>query len=367
MFLRMRSMKSPAFHILLSAFVAMPGFEALGAESAATVEQTGTQLLVKWPISSEESGTAVFSLDETKPLLESLGIAAKGRPSIVIMKALNPVTLLTVGSRDSKNPQGWGAFFDNTPRRPYETHLVGLGKRRAQTTHYGTRTTVSLAEASAGGFHGDVRFTFYRNSPLLHVEMVMTTQEDWRAIIYDTGLASVTPNWEWMAWKDTSGEFQRVKLDGEVAAEPLAVAGRTIVASGSAGSLAVFPAPHQFFYPQDEAYNLKFVWHGRNYGHQLGEYGFGIRQSDTGDKRFVPWFNAPPGTEQRLGVFYLLTRGDARQALDAVARYTHGDRYKKLPGRVTFTSHYHVEHSKNFLDKQKQQQSNGLPRGLETP
>src|SRR5204863_8146694 len=201
---------------------------------------------------------AVFSLDEMKPLIESLSIAAKGRPSTVVMKALNPVTLLTVGSRDSKNPQGWGAFFDNTPRRPYQTYLVALEKRRVQTTHNGTRTTVSLAEASAGGFRGDVRFTFYRNSPLIHVETVMTTQEDWRAIIYDAGLASATPNWDSMAWYDTSGKFQSVKLNA-AAAEPLAVAGRTIVAGGSAGSLAVFPAPHQFFYPQDEVYNLKFV------------------------------------------------------------------------------------------------------------
>jgi len=363
-------MKSPTFlsHRLLFRFVVTLGFvEALGAESGVIVEQRGTQLQVKWPVSSEESGTAVFSLDATKPLIESLGIAAKGRPSTVVMKALNPVTLLTVGSRDSKNPQGWGAFFDNTPRRPYETYLVALGKRRVQTTNNGTRTTVSLAEASAGGFRGDVRFTFYRNSPLVHVETVMTTQEDWRAIIYDAGLASAAPNWDSMAWNDTSGKFQSAKLDAGAAAEPLAVTGRTIVASGSAGSIAVFPAPHQFFYPQDEAYNLKFVWHGRDYGQRVSDYGFGIRQSDTGDKRFVPWFNAPPGTEQRLGVFYLLTRGDARQALDAVARYTHGDRYKKLPGHLTFTSHYHVEHSRDFLDKQKQQQTNGVPRGLESP
>jgi hypothetical protein len=66
-------------------------------------------------------------------------------------------------------------------------------------------------------------------------------------------------------------------------------------------------------------------------------------------------------------VFYLLTRGDARQALKQVARYTHGDRYKKLPGHLTFTSHYHVEHSKRFLDAQKQQETKGVPRGLETP
>jgi len=363
-------MKLPTFlsHRLVFPFVvALGSVETLVAQSSVTVEQRGTQVQVTWPISSGESGTAVFSLDEKKPLIESLAIAAKGQPATVVMRTLNPVTLLTVGSRDSKNPQGWGAFFDNTPRRPYETHLVTLGRRRVQTTNHGTRTTVSLAEASGGGFRGDVRFTFYRNSPLIHAETVLTTQEDWRAIIYDAGLESPAPAWESMGWNDTNGVFQSVKYAEQASAEPVAVSGRTIVASGSAGSLAMFPPPHQFFYPQDEAYNLQFVWHGWNYRQRAPGCGFGIRQSDIGDKRFVPWFNAPPGTEQRLGVFYLLTRGDAKQALDSVARYTHGDRFKKLPGHVTFTSHYHVEHSKRFMDAQRQQQTNGIPRGLEAP
>lgn len=353
-----------AFGFIIATLASIHTF---AADSGVALEKSALQLRVTWPLSTAERGVAVFSLDPTQPLIESLAVAAKGQPASVVMKALTPVVLLTVGSRDSKNPQGWGAFFDNTPRRPYETHRVTLGKRHVQTTETGARTILSLAEATAGGFTGDVRFTFYRNSPLIHVETVMTTKEDWRAIIYDAGLASAAPDWDSMAWNDTTGKFQKVKLDAATAAEPVAVAGRTIVASGSAGSLAVFPAPHQFFFPQDEAYNLKFAWYGQNYAQRVGDYGFGIRQSDTGDKRFVPWFNAPPGTEQRLGVFYLLTRGDAHQALDAVARYTHGDRFKKLPGHLTFTSHYHIEHSKNFLDKQKEQQTDGVPRGLETP
>jgi len=336
-------------------------------ESGVVLEQGDQQLRVTWPISAVENGAAVFSLDETKPLIESLGIAARGQPATVLVKALNPVTLLTVGSRDAENPQGWGAFFDNTPKRPYETLLVVLGKRRVRVTNVGNRTTVSLAEASAGGFSGDVRFTFYRHSPLLHVETVMTTSEDWRAILYDAGLASAVPSWDSMAWNDADGNFHRVKLDAMASAEPLAVAGRALVASGGAGSLAVFPAPHQFFYPQDEAFNNRFVWFGHDYAQRVGDFGFGIRQSPTGDKRYVPWFNAPPGTKQHLGVFYLLTRGDARQALAEVARYTHGDRYKKLPGQLTFTSHYHIEHSKKFTELQKQQQTNGVPRGLEIP
>lgn len=337
------------------------------AESGVVVEQVEAQVRVTWPMSANEEGVAVFNLDDKKPLIESLGVAPKGKPVTVVLRTLNPVTILTVGSRDSKNPQGWGAFFDNTPRRPYETFVVALGKRRVQTTNHGTRTTISLAEAAGGGFSGDLRFTFYRNSPLLHVETVVTTQEDWRAIIYDAGLESPSPSWESMAWNDPSGKLQSAKYAQQIGGAPVAVAGRTIVASSSTGSLAAFPPPHQFFYPQDEAYNLQFVWHGWNYRQRAPGCGFGIRQSDTGDKRFVPWFNAPPGTEQRLGVFYLLTRGKAQQTLDAVARYTHGDRFKKLPGHLTFTSHYHVEHSKRFLEAQKEQQTDGIPRGLETP
>src|SRR5687767_464644 len=108
------------------AVVALSFVCALAADSGVTLEQTERHLRVTWPMSAEENGVAIFSLDEKKPLIESLGVATKGQPATVVMKALNPVTLLTVGSRDSKNPQGWGAFFDNTPKRPYETFLVAL-------------------------------------------------------------------------------------------------------------------------------------------------------------------------------------------------------------------------------------------------
>jgi hypothetical protein len=145
------------------------------------------------------------------------------------------------------------------------------------------------------------------------------------------------------------------------------VQGRTIVAEGGGGSLAVFPAPHRFFYPQDEAFNLKFVWHGRNYGGVVGDYGIGIRQSLEGDKRFSPWFNAPPRTKQELGAFYLISSGNGKQTLDAVAKYTRGDHYQAIDGYKTFTSHYHVEHALEFVRKQKEQNTTGVPEGLEIP
>jgi len=51
---------------------------ALAAGSGVVLEQGETQLRVTWPMSAKESGVAVFSLDETKPLIESLGVAGTG-------------------------------------------------------------------------------------------------------------------------------------------------------------------------------------------------------------------------------------------------------------------------------------------------
>ncbi len=332
------------------------------ADNGIAVIQSGDEVRVTWPISADQSGSAIFNLDESKPLITSLGIAGKS-----IAQDLNPVTLLTIGERDLKNPAGWVAFFDDPPLRPHETFLVKLGARHLKITTQGTRTTISLAAAASSSFSGDQRFTFYRNSPLIHAEVVLATQQDGRAIIYDTGLVSATPAAQSVAWNGVEGKLQRRPLDPSAAAREIAVAGRAIVMETKSGSLAAFPAPHQFFYPLDEAYNLKFVWHGRDYSALIKEWGFGIRQSPTGDKRHVPWFNAPPNTQQHLGVFYLLDAGDAANALAQVMQYTRGDHFKPLPGYKTFTSHFHVEHTQEFLRKQKEQSTTGIPKGLEVP
>src|SRR6185295_8220150 len=135
----------------------------------------------------------------------------------------------------------------------------------------------------------------------------------------------------------------------------------------SGGSLAVFPGPHEYFYPLDFADNLGFAWQGASGNALMRGYGFGIQQPPMGDRRWVPWVNSPPGTEQRLGIFYYLSREGAPQTLEAVARFTRGDRYKKLPGFLTFTSHYHIEHTLEFARAQREQNTTGVPVGLESP
>ncbi|AMV40055.1 hypothetical protein [Planctomyces sp. SH-PL62] len=359
----LRSIRATAIGILLGLGFATTGF----ADSGVQVDEAEGLVRVTWTISPDESGSAVFSLDPEKPLIESLGVATDGEAAKPVATGLNPVTFLTVGSRDLKNPAGWVAFFDNPPKRPHQTFPIVLGKRRAIVSRDGARTTVSVAEAAAGSFRGDVRFTFHRNSPLIQAETVVATEEDGRAIVYDTGFAGANSGWDAIAWNEAAGPFKKVAFDPDSPATPLAVSGRAVAAESGGGSLAVFPEPHRYFYPLDEAFNLKFVWHGRDYGGAAQGYGIGVRQELTGDRRFVPWFNAPAGTEQHLGVFLLLTRGDGRRALDAVAKYTRGDRYKALAGHKTFTSHYHVEHTLEYLRRQKEQGISGQPRELETP
>jgi hypothetical protein len=327
-------------------------------------------LRITWPTSKNSQGEMRIDLRPGEPLIQSLSLSEGRKPAKVIATRLDPVTTLTIGERDKKKAEeGFRGmvFFENPRELPYETYPVKLTRKKVRVSSNNQRVTVSVGDVSAGSFTGDLRFTFYRNSPLVHAETVVSTSEELRAILYDTGLSSISPDWKEMVWLDPLGKLQSVTIASNTPAHPLAVRQRTVVAQGSNGSIAIFPAPHQYFYPLDFAENFQFTWFGSSYSKMPAGFGFGIRQPPDGDKRWVPWFDAPAHKEHHLGVFYLLSAGNGEQALKEVARYTHGDRFKKLSGYKTFTSHYHIEHTIDFLDRQKKQNTNGIPKGLEAP
>ncbi len=342
-------------------------FSEYNPASGVTVHQDGTRLRVAWPMADGAHGVLVLQLRPQEPLIEELGIAATARgPATPLLQKVNPVTFLTVGVRDLSK-QGWNAFFDNPPRRPHETFPAVRETKRVRVRSQGRRGTVILDGLSAGPFRGELHFTVYPGCRLVHVEAVVATEKDGCAILYDAGLTSPTPSWKSIAWVDTNDQLQRGAATSQKTAAPVAVRHRTIIAEGDGGSVAVFPPPHQFLYPLDFADNFQLVWHGQGFRKTGAAWGFGVRQPPEGDKRFVPWSNAPPGTQQRLGVFYLLSGGRAPEALEEVRRFTHGDRFKKLDGYRTFTSHYHVEHTLDYLRRQKEQKTAGVPKGLEEP
>ena len=58
-------------------------------------------------------------------------------------------------------------------------------------------------------------------------------------------------------------------------------------------------------------------------------------------RQIYPWMNAPPGTEQEMGIFFLLGSGAPKDTLDRVLAYTHKDVYPRVDGYVTFAPHWH--------------------------
>lgn len=346
------------------------GVSGLGTTSGASVKREAPGFRLTWPVSADTNGEIVFNCEDGRPLIESLALATAGAtdgPAVPLMQRVDPVTLLTIGERDLRNPAGWVAFFDNPPQRAYQTVPATLKKRSVRVTSSGTRTVVSLGDVTAGSFAGRIEFTVCHNSPLVQVEAVLKTAEQGRAILYDAGVVSSSPSWPTLAWRDPMGALQRIKVDLHRIVAPLQVGGRTLVAESPAGCVALFPAPHEYFYPLDSADNLGFAWQGVSGNAMMRGYGFGIQQPPQGDRRWVPWVNAPPGTEQRLGLFYFLSREAAAPTLDRVAQFTRGDRYKKLPGYFTFTSHYHIEHTLEMAQARRTQQVSGVPAGLELP
>ena len=328
------------------------------AEIPASARIEGDHVTITWPTSPEGSGQIVLDLSAGKPLVDLVEFGPNIGPTQRMLTEVEPAAFVTVGSRVNPPPTPPGmsvfnVFFDNPAKRPHTTHRTAwTGPKIARVLSQGERASVAVGPIAAGSFRGEWVFTVYDESPLIQVEAVLRTDEEARAITYDVGLVTAPlPQTQFRAigkglgWIDQQGRWQRRTIEPtDPTDQAHAVRHRAIVLEATGGgSVACFPPPHRFFFPRDWTDNLATTWSGSDHhGLAPGESGFGIRQPATGGGNYVPWFNAPPGTDQRLGVFYLLDHGPAPQALEQVLRFTHGDRFAELPGYKTFSSHYHI-------------------------
>jgi hypothetical protein len=329
--------------------VSLQGFNK---NNGATVTAKGSKIDLSWPVGNTGHGRVVFELDKTKPLFKSIQATDKGVYKEIATN-LNPEFILTIGKRDLVSQNGWNIFFDRVPLKPFKAYNVQFDKQKAAVKSEGSRTIVSIDGLKASTFSGHLEVTFYNGSLLFNVAAVMATDVDSTAIVYDAGLVSANPAWSKINWVKTNDEFSGVPFIATDTSQNVAVKYRTIIGQTANGSLAVFPAPHQYFYPLDEAFNLKFTWYGTNYRKMIPGYGIGIRQDLYGDHRYVPWFNAPPGTNQRLNFFCMISTGDGSSTLEKVKQFTHGDRFIPLPGYKTMSSHFHNEYTTSVLLKGK--------------
>src|SRR5205814_8630946 len=108
-----------------------------------------------------------------------------------------------------------------------------------------------------------------------------------------------------VSWRDVDGVPQTAAVSaGEEGKEVvLRARNRLAIAEGVNGSIAVFPPPHQFFFPRELEVNLGYVWYRQDAGNSLA---IGVRHADHEEgynpawiKGVFPLYNAPPGTWQR--------------------------------------------------------------------
>ncbi|HEX5026799.1 MAG TPA: hypothetical protein VFV68_16075 [Agriterribacter sp.] len=316
--------------------------QAFDTKNKAKVRVTDSGFSVSWVTGKKETGQIVLNLTNGQPLIQSMDVS-EGRLVKSIVKEVDPVFVITIGKRDLISQNGWNIFFDKVPLKPHQSYIATIRKTAAAISSEGSRTVIRLGEVTVPGFTGTVEITLYNGSPLVNIAAVITTPIDSTAIVYDAGLISKNMQWQHISWSDVYEKMQRIEPKFNDSSRNEAVKYRTIIGETKTGSIAVFPAPHQYFYPLDEAFNLKFTWYGNRYRDMVQGYGLGIRQDLMGDNRFVPWFNAPPNTQQRLNFFCLLGTGEPSVLLEHVKQFTHNDRYVALPGHKTMASHFHNE------------------------
>ncbi len=311
--------------------------------TTSSVKLNGHILSVCWSAGKQITAQLDLQLEKEKPLISSIRLIRDGQAKEIITAA-DPVFLLTVGKRDLVSQNGWNIFFDKVPLKPHQTYRVDMQKNHIAVRSKGSRIAIQVDALTAPGFAGHLEIVLYKGSPLLNIAAVLSTAIDSTAIVYDAGITSRQKNWDQVSWADVYDKQKEEAVQLTDTSKSQAVKYRAIIGSNTKGSIAVFPGPHQYFYPLDEAFNLHFTWYGNQYNKMLNGYGIGIRQDLYGDNRYVPWFNAPPNTWQRLNFFCLLSEERPAALLKQVKAFTHQDSYLPLPGYKTMVSHFHNEH-----------------------
>ncbi|HKW97176.1 MAG TPA: hypothetical protein VJN43_05540 [Bryobacteraceae bacterium] len=311
------------------------------------VESSGSALVVTWPDDTSRTWRAEFSLDPERPLITSIAVENKA-----VIERARPLYWCSTGIRRG----GWDQFFDFPPSHPQGTRrFIGefhLAYAAARTI--GDRVEVEFGKMQMGIFEGTLVYTFYPGGRLIRQEARLATHVPDTAYFYAAGIRMADAA-DTHAGGNTTVDISYYSTDGQLRTErargpelvPAAVRYRTLALRTPPGSIAVFPPPHQYFFARDFTSNLGYLWSSAF----RGSVSIGIRQLPDDNSSFYPWMNAPPGTEQRMGVFFLLSDGATRDTLDEVLRYTHADRFPALEGFKVATSHWHFAYTEQALEK----------------
>ncbi len=318
------------------------GPEIAVASDAATVS-------VNWKDEAQREWAAVFRRDPGKAPIAAVRL--NGRD---VLRDARPFYRAETGKRR----KGWNAFFDYPPAHPEGTQAWQgrLDLKSIRVESVGNRVRVVCSGFRLGIFSGDLVYTFFPGLRLIQQEAALSTDVPDTAYYYDAGLEFAAPEHEQpgrnmrspFAYYDTEGALRSLSANGlQPERIPYKVRYRALAAAASGGSVAAFPAPHQYFFPRDFTSNLGHNWH-RSW---RGEVSLGIRQIRDTNWRFYPWMNAPPGSLQRMSMFLLLSGEPPEAALEDALRYTNRDRFPALDGYKTLTAHWHLAYTVQAIEK----------------
>lgn len=318
-------------------------------EGPVSVEAEDALVRVRWKDEAGREWQAAFRRNPSKALLASLSV--DGAP---ILRDARAYYRVETGIRR----KGWNAFFDYPPDHPQGTTAFfgTFGLDAIQVKTVGSRLRVRCEGFEAGPFAGALEYTFFPGTRLIQQQAVVTTNEPNVAYFYDAGIEFSAPQQTQigrnmltpLAYYDTEGRLREQTVNGlQPERVHYKVRYRALATTAGQGSIAAFPAPHQYFFPRDFTSNLSQSWH-RSW---RGRVALGIRQIRDTNWRFYPWANAPPGSEQHLSLFLLAGAGPPSTTLNDVLRYTNKDRFPELDGFKTLASHFHLAYTVQAIEK----------------
>lgn len=361
---------------------------------------------VTWPGEQGQQNRARFALRNGQPVIAELAAKKAGGAWDVLGMNLTPDFQVTTGRRristtelnilkhldndtpEAENEYKWNVFWDAPLEIPgHDSHLVGPGRtpdevKRATVSYNsdtcrvksdGDRVSVIFNGLALGLFAGDLQFTAYKGSNLLRQEALAKTDAPDVAYIYKAGLKGFSINTGTkLEWRDDAQVWQEYEFGGDTNELPvdLQARNRLEILDAGAGSIAIFPPPHKFFFARENEVNLGYVYYRKD---NDKSFSLGVMQPERG-QGYAPWgvtdevwnrrvrvarsqiynyalYNAPPGTVQRMAVYYYLSAGGAHATQQQVMAYTHDDAYKPLPGFKTVTGHFHLDLNEMIRDR----------------
>jgi hypothetical protein len=218
----------------------------------------------------------------------------------------------------------------------------------------GARIEATFPGVQLGVFSGRLRVTVYRGTNLIRMEILAATDQPSVAYKYDAGLAGLPIDaGVRLVWRDTAGGWQEHRFGGTPNDQDrvLKTSNRLLMFEQHGAALAVFPPPHTFFWAREIETNLGYNWFRKNAD---GTFAFGIRQAEREEsdryRANFALYSAPPGTEQRMAVYLFPNAAPAEATRAPVLAFTHGDRFKPLPGYQVMAHHYHMDLGERLLD-----------------